>query len=276
MEIDTLRNELNSDDDESDESDFLNDLGGDSNASESDTTCTDSSDDDDDDEADEEDNDYRDSKRPRSAALHSKQTKTTAPIRSSNRLSLQSTKSTSIAETSDEAAFGNAVVTYLKERAASTQAANSKTAKRKRVNRQQAECITEDEVRKRLADAEAAAHKKRILQQEKKEITNANKLKKAEERIQKSLLKVQEAKQKYDDEKKAIAATQLKSQKAINKNNLVCYICEESMPSPTSKKAWLSCEDCGNWCCQECRPANFNNEDCIPKNYFCNVCALRK
>ena len=165
---------------------------------------------------------------------------------------------------------------HKSKRARSTKPRQEKSKKQRHSSRLSSQltcitCITEDAVIDRLAEADEAAHIKKMEKQAKKDKSNAKKLEKAEQRIKASQLKLDQAKKKYEDERRAV----LKSQKASNNNQLICYICEESMPSPTAKKSWLSCEDCGYWCCEECRPAMFKDANCTPKTFYCNDCSLK-
>jgi len=119
----------------------------------------------------------------------------------SKRLSLQlqsKSKNLQSQETDEPDKMSNAVVKFLQERVTSTQVHGG--VKRKRENRNQAECITEDAASERLAAAEEKAHKKKMDAQAKKDQADEKKLKKDEERIKAAHKKMEQAKQKYESD----------------------------------------------------------------------------
>ena len=127
--------------------------------------------------------------------------------------------------------------------------------------------MTEEAVSERIAQAEEEAHKKKLAAQAKKEKANAKKLQAAETRVKAAHERFMKAKQALESTSSAISQTQKKALKTVNQSLTFCYICEEEMPR-NPKQSWASCEDCGLWCCDVCRPSKSNKEI-----FYCNVCA---
>jgi hypothetical protein len=152
--------------------------------------------------------------------------------------------------------MAGAVLKFLQDRAL-TQGPPNKSGKRRRIARGRAECLTEEAVNERIAQEEEEAHKKKLATQAKKEKANAKKLQAAETRVKAAHERFMKAKQASESTSSAISQTQKKALKTVNQSLTFCYICEEEMPK-NPKQSWISCEDCGVWCCDVCRPSKSN------------------
>ena len=160
--------------------------------------------------------------------------------------------------------MAGAVLKFLQDRASTQQP----KIKRKRVNRTQAECITEQEAAARIAEVEAAAHKKKLDAIERKKKSDEKKRTKAEDRVKAAHERFLKAKDALEETNSSIKQSQKRGLKTANKAITFCYICDNELP--VTKNKWLSCDDCGVWCCDDCMPKKRSGVTNDP--FFCNDC----
>jgi hypothetical protein len=149
-----------------------------------------------------------------------------------------------------------------------------KSSKRSRLIRPNAACITDTEFRSQLIEKEELSKKKQQEAIIRKEKAEQNKIARAEAK-QKAAEKRSLSKARKQVQARAkVMQAEKKSIKKLNKANKMCYVCESDSHDCEAKsvRRWRFCEQCGLWCCVDCLPSSYLNEDVVPKSFFCNTC----